>query len=603
MRFAHRLLVILLMSAVLAAPFRFAALQAQAFSLNPADLIPADKLLPDGLISEENREELEKSFQKGVAACAVMTFIMFIIDGGSFKVPTSQLTSELKEIFIDCIMYHVVNVLIEDMLRSLTTWVQGGFKGNPVFVTRLDGYMRNLADQVAGEFLDSVDLSFCSPFRAQIRIQLLNAYREARGDLFNPSCTFTQSLDNIQRFVDGDFRAGGWNSWLEMWSDPSNNPYGAYIESLNELSLRISGATSEATLDINLGNGFLSRKRQQCYDVYEDPNDPKVIITDVLPPNFVGPPRGRLECDEPEIVTPGSFIEKQINEKYGSPGRRLEMADEMNELINAVVLFLVGNIFKDEDGLSGYSFSDVGPVDLLDPTIDDTLPDGSAPGRDTIPPGPPGTPYVFTEDGVFHAPTPGNETGIVRINLPEEGVSYGRMTVTFDVINNGWGPKSDGRHMLFQMSRVNQNQTFGWLDLYGYANALGPNRNQATLSHGVGLSTTQKIKAQGAFGMQIGERHRVEYVYDAAGRIITLTITDSSGEQMSRVTSFPNVSSINIGNKRFEILFGNPASENQSEPPSYGWQYSDLEVRFGEAGGGNGEGGDGTDGDDDGSAF
>jgi hypothetical protein len=607
MKYARRLLAILLATAFLVGPFGFVTQTARAQPTGSdfiSDLVPADKLLPDGLISEENREELEKSFKKGVAACAIMTYIMFVIDSGSFKVPVSAFATELKENFIDCIMYHVVNVLIEDMLRSLTVWVQGGFKGNPVFVTRLNGYIRNLADQVAGEFLGEYGPLFCSPFRAQIRLQLLNAYKQSRGDLFNPSCTFTQSLDNIQRFVDGDFRAGGWNSWLEMWSDPSNNPYGAYIESLNELSLRISAATGEATLDINLGNGFLSRKRQTCYAYSDgDMTGPPQVFT-------VGDGESTLEarqrqginsqiveCDDPEIVTPGQFIEEQINEKYGSPGRRLEMADEMNELINAVVLFLVGNIFKDEDGLSGYSFSDVGPVDLLDPSIDDNVPDGgggcaTCDGVDDVPPGPPGPDYTFQMQGSFRPTEPQTEGFYCELN-PPTNVHYDRIQASWDMRVDNWDQGASNpqafRHDFFELFRGRWRDNFGYVP---FEQGNGSGGDGIILRHGVDLEHGDKARTRVRTSLPTGTYH-ADYLFDAKAGVVRVVITKPGGEVVTvsqTMQGWPGsgtparapLSSINTGNRSFYTGFSNFVEpvHNPAEAPSYGVTFSNLVIEF-----------------------
>ncbi len=581
-------LLVLMMTAFLIAPFRFGALQAQAISLDPTSLIPADKLLPKGLISEENREELEKSFKKGVAACAIMTYIMNVINTGSFKVPVEDFATVLKDNFIDCVMYHVINVLIEDMLRSLTKWVQGGFKGNPVFVTRLNGHMQKLADQVAGEFIETYAPFLCSPFRAEIRLQLLLAYKESRGDNYNPSCTFTGSMENVQRFLDGDFASGGWERWFETYSNPYNTPYGAYMESVNELSARIDAATGEAELDITLGNGFLSRKRQTCYSVLNEDGSMTQAYTlgdnetsaQAMERQGVTVTEYGSYCDKPEIVTPGSFIEEQINEKYGSPGRRLEMADEMNELINAVILFLVGNIFKDEDGLSGYSFKDVGPVDLLDPTIDDSVPGNDSTPDDSEQPGPAGASMCFSKNGVFLVPTHGGTLTAGFKLTPPKNTSYDRIELEFDITNNGWPEDREGWPAeVFWFGRPNNHNMFG----YSKVGAPGGGNGEVfMLAHGIGLDHAFKTRIKSKLNFPEGSTYHFRYIYDAkAGKITLQAINKANGNVVKTLTGVPTVPGINVGNEVFNLGFGYSETEaNPKERPMYGWEYSNLKASF-----------------------
>ncbi|MBP9771397.1 MAG: hypothetical protein KBD16_00515 [Candidatus Pacebacteria bacterium] len=594
MRRVSQTLILLLLSALLVAPFNFGTPTAHAQSSFISDLVPVDKLLPKGLITEENREQLEKSFKKGVAACAIMTYIMFVIDQGSFKVPVSAFATELKEDFIDCVIYNVVNVLIEDMLRSLTKWVQGGFKGNPVFVTRLNGHIGNLADRVAGEFIKNTVPFLCSPFRAQIQLQLIQIHKQNRGDYDGDrlSCTFSESMENVKDFIEGDFSAGGWDMWFETFSNPANNPYGAYIEASKILSARINSATGEARVDINLGAGFLSRKRQTCYvfpggDQQGPPQpftvgDGETIDEAKKRQNIQG--SSEIECDEPETVTPGSFIEDQINEKYGSPGRRLEMADEMNELINAVILYIVGNIFKDEDGLSGYDIDSVSPVDLIDDTIDDDLP---GPGGndsnpdDSEPAGPPGESMCFDKRGVFLVPEEGaTETAGFQFAVPMN-VSYDSVEVSVDLKNNGWWADREGWPVMpFWFVRDGNKNMYGYVKIDAPG---GPSGRELMLAHGIGVSHAYKTRVKARpVEFPEGSTYRFKEVYDAKNQRITLTVTDlGSGRVIRTLTSTPTVPGINTGNEKFRIGIGySPTEANPHERPAYGWEYSNLKVSF-----------------------
>ena len=76
----------------------------------------------------------------------------------------------------------------------------------------------------------------------------------------------------------------------------------------------------------------------------------------------------------------------------------------------------------------------------------------------------------------------------------------------------------------------------------------------------------------------------MHYEYDVkANTIETVVSITGSGEVISRMTSTPDVSGINVGNQTFLMTFGaRPVSVtgNPTEPPPYGWKYSDLKISF-----------------------
>jgi hypothetical protein len=98
-----------------------------------------------------------------------------------------------------------------------------------------------------------------------------------------------------------------WADWQQYTQDPYNNPYGATLGGQVQLDNRIAQSLGIQSKLLDWGGGFLSSK------------DP---VTG-------------------DITSPGSTIEKQVNERLGSGQRRLEMADEFDEIVNALVNQLV----------------------------------------------------------------------------------------------------------------------------------------------------------------------------------------------------------------------------------------------------------------------
>ena len=110
--------------------------------------------------------------------------------------------------------------LIDSMVRSTVDWAQTGFEGNPAYVTNPNQYFTNIADGVAGEFIEGSDLGYlCSPFQTQIRLALQRQYIRP----YQFQCTLTEVVGNIDAFYN-DFSEGGWDGWFRMTQNSANNP-------------------------------------------------------------------------------------------------------------------------------------------------------------------------------------------------------------------------------------------------------------------------------------------------------------------------------------------------------------------------------------------
>ncbi len=410
---------------------------AQAFSLpTPADIVP-NKYFPKSFISEEDRKELEKTFTAGVAACAIISVIMYAITPGNLKVPV-QVTSQDLHKFLDCVFYQVVNVLIENILRSLTRWAQSGFKGNPSFVTSLKQTRQDIINQTTSEFIYGAGLQFlCSPWKLDIQLALAQYVSGNRRNRY--SCTLQDIIGNaegsVEDFVSGNFFAGGWDGWYDLFLN--DNPYTNYLEAQDELEDRINSQQEITQKEIDLGRGFLSIKSQDCYALVGNPLDscksddtdcvPIPPVTQKITPDQIGTISGATDyyCDPEEITTPGAFVENQINEQFHIPGERLAFADELNELISATMTFLVRSVLFDDKGLKGFSFSNKPDVPLFPDVPIPTGTETTTPPGNQYPPIPGFTPAnVGCDQGGQNASSGGNEApygeavvGLVRAAL------------------------------------------------------------------------------------------------------------------------------------------------------------------------------------------
>ncbi len=565
MKLPHKFIAIVLLSGIFFAPLSWMA-EERAFERQQAEAASLGAL--------------GQGFIAGVAGCAAAAAILNVLGHvyglAGTSVPSKEGAGDLKDQIIDCIVYNVINTLIEDMLNSLTEWVQGGFKGNPVFSTRLNKEIEDVGRDVAKKVISEKVPFLCSPFRVQIQLQLIKVYRDDR-QLEYIHCNFEE---NIQKaFLGGDFSSGGWDSWIKTVTDPSNNPYGSYLETEDLLALQISGAQDEYNKKIIQGNGFLSKEVKTCYEFPADGQDGP---PQQLPPDFEGPPAPgtEIKCDT-KTVTPGSFVQDQLAKQYGIPADRLSFADELNEMINAVITYLIKNMLQGDKGLAGYDKDDFDNTFPPLPTVDDPGigGDDSTPG-DSEPAGPPGKTMCFEKKGVFLVPEQGGiETAGFQFNVPAN-VSYDSVEISVDVKNNGWWPDREGWPVMpFWFVRDGNKNMFGYVKI----NAPGGNSGRGLmLAHGIGLSHAYKTRVRSKTDFPEGATYRFKEVYDAKNKKITLTVTNlGTGKVVKTLSSTPTVPGINSGNEKFRIGIGYSSTEaGPRERPAYGWEHSNLKVSF-----------------------
>ncbi|MEK7589791.1 MAG: hypothetical protein AAB475_00860 [Patescibacteria group bacterium] len=241
---------------------------------------------------------------------------------GNNMVPTDDRKSNQKERTLDSIWMLMAKTTIRGITASMVNWINSGFQGGPAYVTDINGLLLDIADATTANFIEGTALeALCSPWKMNIKIALSLPSNRFEEDV---RCTLSDIVANMDDFINGDFSQGGWAGWFELTT--RNNPYNNYLASASELEARIDNAQGEEMKLLDWGNGFLSYK--ECEE---------------LPDGSTGRPR----C---KIVTPGSVIEGQLVNILGDGVRQLELADEFNEVVNALTSQLIVTVFSSVNG-------------------------------------------------------------------------------------------------------------------------------------------------------------------------------------------------------------------------------------------------------------
>jgi len=255
-------------------------------------------------------------------------------------VETTALTT--KENILDAVAFTLKEGIIAALTQSIVDWINNGFEGGPSFVTNLNQFLGEVADQTSLDFIEGGDLGFlCSPFALEIRLGLAVQRQPFKERI---RCSLGDVIDNADRFFSGDFSQGGWPAWFRVHSQIQNNPYGAYALSLGELEARISSRQSEETKLLEFGGGFFSKRKCVEYKTSSVTNHATgegTIDTE--------------QCAQWEIVTPGAQINDQLSRVLGSGFEELHLADEINEIVNALIAQLAQQALTGLDGVRGLS--------------------------------------------------------------------------------------------------------------------------------------------------------------------------------------------------------------------------------------------------------
>jgi hypothetical protein len=280
----------------------------------------------------------------------------------------SNLTTSSILNILNGIAWQAAKMTIQVMTKSIVNWINSGYQGSPTFVTNLDDTLLSVANASATSFIRQLasNGSIKSPFQTQVASAVQNSYNlRTNGGFFasNPY-TLNQTTSNPEAFLGGNFSQGGFNSWISAWSNPSNNPYGAYQLASNALDSQTSSARNTRLTELNWAKGFLSF-RGSCavtsgagggttQDLTLPSTDANGNIVDKVSATASTNLSTNDNCISYNIQTPGSVIESQLENTLGSPIRQLELANSVNEIIGAAVTQLTTSVLG-STGLFGLS--------------------------------------------------------------------------------------------------------------------------------------------------------------------------------------------------------------------------------------------------------
>ncbi len=288
---------------------------------------------------------------------AAAIFSVPIGDNGAKSSNAEESGTGLSNFWRDCIEQGVAlgigKYLLAQMTDSIVQWINGGFNGEPFFVTNPGQFFLDVGDQILGDMILGSDLAFlCSPFKVHIQLALtLNFSNKYNAEYSQKSkCTLSDVVNNMEKFYE-DFEEGGWEGWLSLTQSPKNNIYGSYLDAAAEAQVRIGNKVLTKKLELDWGGGFLSQ--EVCEEVAEgDLNNP-----DALGPGAEMDDGGTAEYmvgkKNCRIVTPGQTIAGVLDKQLGVPADQLGLADNLDKIFNALADQVFQQFLAGAEGLLG----------------------------------------------------------------------------------------------------------------------------------------------------------------------------------------------------------------------------------------------------------
>jgi len=255
-----------------------------------------------------------------------------------------------KNFTLDRVATLAAKQILHQITASVVNWINSGFEGSPLFLTNPGAFFLDVADQVTGAFLATNGplSSLCSPFAIDIRLSLALSQTSMVNQRY--TCTLGKIIEaqkggpdiivngqivrsSQKGFLAGDFNQGGWPAFIALTTEQQNNPYSAFLKADADLRAQIINKQNVIRADINLGQGFMSWS--DCKDISTEEGSTMIDVDPSVRKKTSKDGKPRYQTCE--VKTPGSVISGTLQKNLNVPVTELELADDINAIVNALV--------------------------------------------------------------------------------------------------------------------------------------------------------------------------------------------------------------------------------------------------------------------------
>src|SRR3989338_5600046 len=274
----------------------------------------------------------------------------------------------VKEYFLDPLAWTAANVIIDKFGDAMVDWIRSGFDGSPMFLSDPEGFFRDTANDFSGAIIDALDMEWlCDPL-GKLRINLdfffpgtdRAKYRCTFNDIAGTFESYADRDDisdwisvnanvrerNIVRLYGSDYRNGGFLMWL-FTAQKKNNDLGRTLQTADDVYAAVNARVGIEGFQLNLYKGFFGIRK--CVE-YVEGGELAGVTSE-------GKNAGKAPCKKWETKTPGTLVQDQLDDVGGKDLSRLQVADEIDEIIGALATTMMGWLLtggNDGGGVLGY---------------------------------------------------------------------------------------------------------------------------------------------------------------------------------------------------------------------------------------------------------
>lgn len=302
-----------------------------------------ERMLEDIQNATTTVESVSAGFSRdGVYGCTGAAYGSVGMQGpGGAHVPTfddaqfdQQRLLTYKECLLDGIASSMRETLVSFIIQSVVRWSNQGFDGNPAYVSNLPLHLtERIGDPEAERIITGEDTEVIPElFRRDVRVQLSRSYaRDTRRPHTVLECDL--SSEQLEALAQGDIEgAGGTSAWFRAMQDEGCNPLFSFLRAQDHLRSSVAAEQERELRQLDWGSGFRSVEVERTVDLGDG-----------------------TQTTVRRIVTPGFMIAEHLRQVIGTGLRQSENADEIDEIISALMSNIGTEMLTDIEGLSGLS--------------------------------------------------------------------------------------------------------------------------------------------------------------------------------------------------------------------------------------------------------
>lgn len=281
----------------------------------------------------------------------------------SQKINEANKETKERETCLKKISRIIIKQLMDKLTNDTIAWINGGFKGEPLFVKNPETFYTSIIDTEVANFANLTAFSGGQyPFGKDFAIGMINQYKGQFALAAQSSLANYVSTGRPADFYT-NFNTGGWDAWMGLVSNPANNPIGYTMMASDEVARRTQDSNNnffqqtgsnpninEVRQEIASAGGFLAQKKcaaslNSDEDYIETSQEEEIEwrkIAVLAVPNDLNKTQADIDlakrhvCGRYETLTPGQTISGQLDTALGSPFKSLDLNADFSDSMSAI---------------------------------------------------------------------------------------------------------------------------------------------------------------------------------------------------------------------------------------------------------------------------